>query len=68
LEFEVAASEPITKTLSETENYIIFTAREPDGEDTYNIQLNSVTLHFFAEEWLEFLDLMKKLEESGQRF
>ena len=37
----------------------LLTADEPDGETTYNMELGNVTLHFFKEEWDEFLKLMK---------
>jgi hypothetical protein len=50
-----------TKTLAETENFIAWQAMEPDGETTYHLELNNVTLHFFREEWNEFLDLIRKL-------
>ena len=48
-----------TNILAETQNYIVWTADEPDGETTYNVELGNVTLHFFKEEWDEFLKLMK---------
>ncbi len=48
-----------TETLAETENYSAWFAKEGDGEDTYHLELNNVTLHFFVEEWREFLQLMK---------
>jgi hypothetical protein len=51
-----------TKTLAETDNYIAWKANEPDGESTYHVELNNVTLHFFKEEWDEFLSLVKTLE------
>ncbi len=54
-------NDPITKTLSETSNYMAWMADEPDGETTYHLELNNVTLHFFKEEWVEFLDLMRDL-------
>jgi hypothetical protein len=50
-----------TNILAETQNYIVWTADEPDGEMTYNVELNSVTLHFFKEEWDEFIQLVKPL-------
>lgn len=53
--------EPKTETIAETENYAIWSAEEPDDEKTYHLELNNVTVHFFQEEWLEFLDLIKKL-------
>jgi hypothetical protein len=50
-------SEPKTQTLAETENYLVWRAEEPDGEITYHVELNNVTVHFFQEEWEEFLEL-----------
>jgi hypothetical protein len=47
-----------TEVISETENYIIWRADEPDGESTYHVELNNLTVHFFAEEWEEFLKLV----------
>jgi hypothetical protein len=53
--------EPVTETLAETENYLIWSAEEPDGEVTYHIELGSATMHFFREEWEEFLQLVRSL-------
>ncbi|MGD0612670.1 MAG: hypothetical protein ABSB41_14260 [Anaerolineales bacterium] len=53
--------EPTTETMAETENYLAWKAAEPDGETTYHIELNSITLHFFKEEWDEFLELVRTL-------
>lgn len=50
-------SEVRTTTLAETENYIAWKAEEPDGETTYHVELDGVTLHFFREEWEEFVQL-----------
>lgn len=52
---------PETDILAETENYLAMTADEPDGETTYHLELGSVTVHFFKEEWDEFLDLARML-------
>ncbi|OJX46914.1 MAG: hypothetical protein BGO78_15535 [Chloroflexi bacterium 44-23] len=60
----MAKNEPETKTLCETANYMVWQAEEPDGETTYHLELNNVTLHFFNEEWVEFLDLMANLSKS----
>jgi hypothetical protein len=50
-----------TTTLAETENFIAWKAEEPDGETTYHLETGSVTVHFFTEEWEEFLDLAGQL-------
>ena len=54
-------NEPQTTTMAETENYMAWKAEEPDGETTYHLELNNITLHFFTEEWEEFLSLMKQV-------
>jgi hypothetical protein len=48
-----------TSTLAETSNYLVWKAEEPDGEATYHLELGAVTVHFFAEEWSEFLELVR---------
>lgn len=50
-----------TTTLAETANYLAWSAQEPDGEVTYHLELGTVTLHFFREEWQELLDLIRAL-------
>jgi hypothetical protein len=60
-------SEPKTQTLAETDNYLAWRADEPDGETTYHLELNNITLHFFQEEWTEFLDLVRDLGREGKR-
>ena len=50
-----------TNTIAETNNFIAWSAAEPDGETTYHLELNSVTLHFFQEEWQELMQLMRAL-------
>lgn len=61
------APEPKTKTLAETDNYLAWQAEEPDGEITYHLELNNVTLHFFTEEWMEFVDLARTLIREADR-
>jgi len=53
--------EPTTETLAETQNLIAWKSEEPDGETTYHLEVNAVTLHFYQEEWDEFLQLAKLL-------
>jgi hypothetical protein len=55
-------NEPQTDTIAETENFIAWKAEEPDGEVTYHVELNNVTVHFFEEEWTEFLQLVRALK------
>jgi len=54
--------EPMTENLVETENYLIWQADEPDGEITYHLELNNITVHFFKEEWDEFKALVRYLK------
>ncbi|NTV37863.1 MAG: hypothetical protein HGA82_01500 [Anaerolineales bacterium] len=53
--------EPETEIIAETENFLAWRAEEPDSETTYHLEINNVTLHFFKEEWDEFLELVKLL-------
>jgi hypothetical protein len=53
-----------THVIAETDNYMAWTADEPDGETTYHLELNNVTLHFFREEWDEFIDLIRTFAEE----
>ena len=55
------STEPKTETIAETESYMAWRAEEPDGEITYHLELNNVTIHFFNEEWEEFLDLVRAI-------
>ncbi|MCL4560164.1 MAG: hypothetical protein M1281_06075 [Chloroflexi bacterium] len=59
--------EPKTQTMAETESYLAWQAEEPDGEVTYHLELNNVTLHFFNEEWAEFLDLVRILVRDADK-
>ena len=53
--------EPTTEVIAETDSYLAWKAEEPDGETTYHLELNNVTVHLFKEEWDEFLDLAQAL-------
>ena len=50
-----------TGLLAESENMSAWQVDEPDGERTYHLELSHVTLHFFREEWEEFMELMRSL-------
>lgn len=54
--------EPNTDVIAETDNFLTWRAEEPDGEVTYHLELNNVTVHFFQEEWDEFLKLVGDLK------
>jgi hypothetical protein len=56
------SNEPRTETMAETDNFLAWKAEEPDGETTYHIELNNVTVHFFEEEWNEFIQLVRNLK------
>ncbi|NMC52989.1 MAG: hypothetical protein GYA48_05075 [Chloroflexi bacterium] len=58
--------DPVTGTIVETENYIAWKADEPDGETTYHLELNNVTVHFFQEEWEELLQLANLLVKASK--
>lgn len=63
----MAKDNPIpTDTLAETENYIAWVSEEPDGETVYHLELGSITLHFFREEWEEFVGLVLAATEEDK--
>ena len=53
------ANDSDSNALAETDNYLVWEVRAPDDELTYHVELGAVTLHFFREEWDEFLQLIK---------
>lgn len=58
-------SDLMINTLVETDNYSVWRADEPDNEATFHLELNNVTVHFFKEEWEEFVELAKRLLEAN---
>jgi len=53
--------EPAIEILAESENFSLWRAEEPDGETTYHLELGTVTVHFFREEWEEFIHLIGEM-------
>jgi hypothetical protein len=52
--------------LSETETFSLWRAIDPDGETTYHLELGTVTVHFFREEWEEMVELMKEATRAAE--
>jgi hypothetical protein len=57
--------EPTIEVLAETENFSVWRADEPDAETTFHLELGTVTVHFFREEWEEFLGLIGEAGEHA---
>ena len=55
----MAEQDDAGRALAETENYAVWEVQELDSEITWHVELGGVTLHFFREEWDEFLQLIK---------
>lgn len=55
-----------TETLAETENYMAWRSVEPDSEVTFHLELGRVTLHFFEDEWQEFMALAHGLMQDSK--
>ncbi|MBN1312641.1 MAG: hypothetical protein JXB30_14590 [Anaerolineae bacterium] len=47
--------------LAETENYAVLLGQDMEDEPVYNIELGSITLHLFEEEWAELVELINKV-------
>jgi hypothetical protein len=56
-------SEPKTETIAETDNFHAWLAEEPDGETTYYLQVGRATINFFQEEWDQFLELVRAIDD-----
>ncbi len=54
-------------TLGETANYVAWVSEEPDGESVWHLELGSVTLHFFREEWEELRRLVQLASRGNAR-
>jgi hypothetical protein len=54
------------ETIAETPNYTVWTADEPDDEKTYHLELGPVTVHFFTEEWDEFVELIREAAKESK--
>lgn len=52
-----------TEVLAETQNYSLWLSQDPDGEIQYHLELGAgnVTVHFFQEEWDEFVAFMREI-------
>jgi len=57
--------EPTIEILAETDHFNLVRTQEPDGETTYHLELGNVTVHFFPEEWVEFVKAIRELGEHA---
>ncbi len=58
--------EPDIEILFESENFNLVRAEEPDGETTYHLEMGNVTVHFFREEWEEFMKLIGEVARAPE--
>jgi hypothetical protein len=64
----MAADPKNIQNIAETENYVVWSDADEDGETVYHLELNSVSLHFFREDWEELLGLMDEvIAKHGSR-
>jgi len=54
-------NENAMKVLAETDLYGVLLTYDEAGEKVYHLEMENVTVHFFAEEWDEFLELLKQV-------
>ena len=47
--------------LAETESYAVLLGEDLEGEPVYNIEMGSITLHLFEDEWTELVELISKV-------
>lgn len=46
--------------LAETDTFAVWRNEEEDGAFVYHVELGAITLHFSAEEWEEFVLLIRQ--------
>jgi hypothetical protein len=51
--------------IAETANYAVLVGSDVDGEQIYNIELGTVTIHLFEEEWEEIVSLIRQAASSS---
>ena len=56
-----------TTTLAESDEYLAWKADEPDGETTYYLQMNQVTINFFEDEWKIFMEFLRTLVKDADK-
>lgn len=49
---------PELTIVAETENYAVLLGQDIDGQPVYSVELGSVTLHLFQDEWEELIELV----------
>jgi hypothetical protein len=50
-----------TEELARTENFSVWISTEQDGEVEFHLEMGGVTVHFYQEEWDEFIKIMKEV-------
>ncbi len=51
--------------LAETDNYAVYRANDSEGEPVYHVDLGTVTLNLYSEEWTEFAGLVANAAKSA---
>ena len=51
-----------TEEIAKTEDFMAWKVFEPDDETTYHIEFGKITVHFFVEEWDEFIEFKSEFE------
>ncbi len=52
--------------LAETDNFAVLQAEDIEGEPVYSVELGSVTLHLYQDEWEELLELIKAINSESE--
>jgi hypothetical protein len=50
--------------LAETEHFAVLVGEDEDGEPVYNLELGSMTLHMFREEWDELVTVIAEANRN----
>jgi hypothetical protein len=59
--------EPTIEILAETDRFNLIRTEDADGEITYHLEMGNVTVHFFREEWEEFVQAIAELGDYAAK-
>lgn len=57
------------EVLAETENFSVWVSQESEGESTYHLEIGTgnITIHFYPDEWDEFMVLISALPQIKKK-
>jgi hypothetical protein len=62
------SDDPVSEELvAMTDNYAVWVTQGPDDETVYHLDLDTVTVHLYREEWDEVVELLRQAGEKTRK-